>query len=154
MKFDIDINKDYKEIVIVIKAPEMNQEVTDLMMKLKTQKSTTVSGLKDEKIFVLAPENILLLYTESKKVYADTLDSRYEIKKKLYEIETQLEGTSFIRISKSAIINIKKIKNIEVIFNGSLVVKFENGHEEIISRRYVKKVKDFIGLRGKKWKHI
>lgn len=150
MKFDIDINKDYKEIVIVIKTPEMNQEVTDLMMKLKTQKSTTVSGLKDEKIFVLAPENILLLYTESKKVYADTMDGRYEIKKKLYEIETQLEGASFIRISKSAIINIKKIKNIEVIFNGSLVVKFENGHEEIISRRYVKKVKDFIGLRGKK----
>jgi len=150
MKFDIDINNDYKEIVIVIKAPQMNEEVTNLMAKLQTPKTNTISGLKDEKIFVLSKEEILLFYTEDKKVYADTMDSSYEIKQKLYEIEAELEGTSFIRISKAAIVNIKMIKNIEVIFNGSLVVKFANSHEEIISRRFVNKVKEFIGLGGKR----
>lgn len=150
MKFDIDINNDYKEIVIVIKAPEMNQEVTDLITKLQSKKTNTISGIMNEKIFVLQPDEIMLFYTEAKKVYADTINGSYEIKQKLYEIEADLEGTSFIRISKSAIVNIKLIKNIEIVFNGSLVVKFANGHEEIISRRFINKVKEFIGLGGKK----
>jgi len=153
MKFDIDINNDYKEIVIVIKAPEMNQEVTDLITKLQSKKTNTISGIMNEKIFVLQPDEIMLFYTEAKKVYADTINGSYEVKQKLYEIEADLEGTSFIRISKSAIVNIKLIKNIEIVFNGSLVVKFANGHEEIISRRFINKVKEFIGLGGKKWKH-
>jgi len=150
MKFDIDINNDYKEIVIVIKAPEMNQEVTDLITKLQSKKTNTISGIMNEKIFVLQPDEIMLFYTEAKKVYADTINGSYEVKQKLYEIEADLEGTSFIRISKSAIVNIKLIKNIEIVFNGSLVVKFANGHEEIISRRFINKVKEFIGLGGKK----
>lgn len=151
MKFDIDINPSYEDISVVIKSPDMNAEVTGIMTKLQTDtvQQETISGRIDQKIFVLDPKDILLFYSENGKVMADTMEASYEIKQKLYAVEESLKQSTFIRISKSAIVNVKRIKNIEMFFNGSLVVKFHNGHEEIISRRYVAKVKEFIGMGGK-----
>ncbi len=164
MKYEVDINGEYKEVTVLIKAPKMNEEVTGLMARLEDDnresdrhggdeestriKHKSISGRIDQKIYVLNPEDIYLFYTIKGKVYADTKSQTYDIRQKLYEVEDLLTGRSFIRISKSAIVNIHRIKNIEVTFNGSLVVKFSNGHEEIISRRFVSKVKEFIGLGG------
>lgn len=149
MKVEIDINKKYKGTNVVIQSPELNQDVTDIVTKLENRKTATISGNLNEKIYILNPENIYLFYSMRGKVLADTKESSFEIKQKLYEVEENLVGSSFIRISKSAIVNIYKIKNIEISFNGSLVVKFDNGHDEVISRRFVGKVKEFIGLGGK-----
>ncbi len=95
MKFDIDINKKYEEITIVIKSPEMNQEVTEIMTKLQIPKQLTISGKVDQKIFVLDPKEIYLFYGQGGKVLADTKDKSYEIKQKLYEIEEGLIGNYF-----------------------------------------------------------
>ncbi|MDA3844932.1 MAG: hypothetical protein PF505_00110 [Vallitaleaceae bacterium] len=42
MKYDIDINPDYNELTVVIKAPEMTSEVTELMTRLQKGKHTTI----------------------------------------------------------------------------------------------------------------
>jgi DNA-binding LytR/AlgR family response regulator len=149
MKIEMDIDKKYKALNIVIQSPELNQEVTDIITKLETPTSFPISGKCKDKIYVLHPEDIYLFYSLRGKVFADSKSSSYEIKQKLYEVEESLTGKSFIRISKSAIVNIYKIKNIELSFSGSLIVKFDNGHDEIISRRFAGKVKEFIGLGGK-----
>lgn len=150
MKVDIDIKKEYKEISIVIKAPQMNNDVTEIIDKLNQEKKKRlpISGKMDDKIYVLNPNEIVLFYSLQGKVYAQTKDKELEIKQTLYSLEENLKGTSFVRISKSAIVNVNKIKNIEVSFNGSLVVKFTNGHDEIISRRFVAKFKRFINIGG------
>ena len=69
-----------------------------------------------------------------------------QIKSKLYELEEQLEGTNFIRISNSVIANVDKIKHLEMSFNGTLCIRFMNGDVEYSSRRYVKKIKEYLGL--------
>ena len=79
---------------------------------------------------------------------ADTKDGNFEIKFKLYEIEERLSNLHFIRISKFAIVNIEQINNIELSFGGSLIINLVNGRKETISRRYTKKVKDFIKGEG------
>lgn len=149
MKIDIDINKDYEETTIIIRAPEMNGEITELMQKLNSSKSKSIVGKNNQKIYVLNPQDILLFYSEDQKVMADTANGTYEVKEKLYELENELSELNFVRISKFAVVNISKIKNIEMFFNGSLVVNFINGRQEVISRRYVAKVKEYIGIGGK-----
>jgi len=149
MKIAIDINKKYKDLELIVQSPELNEEVTALVSKLEEKNKMTFTGKLKDDIYILDTEEINMFYSQSGKVYADCHDAAYEISQKLYEIESLLAHTSFVRISKSAIVNIYKMKKIEVAFNGSLLVKFENAKEEIISRRYVKKVKEFIGLGGK-----
>ena len=148
MKIDIDINNSYKEIILTIKAPEMTPEVVEIIGKLKTTNKNIV-GRIEQKMHILNPKDILLFYSQGQKIYADTTNDTYEIKQKLYEIEDDLKGEGFVRISKFAIANINKIRDIEMFFNGSLVVNFINGKQEAISRRYVSKVKEYLGIGGK-----
>lgn len=149
MKIDIDINKDYEETTIIIKAPELTSEIMELMQKLKNTKSKSIVGNDNQKMYILNPKDILLFYSEEQRVKADTINGCYEIKQKLYELEEELYEFGFIRISKFAIANVNKIKDIEMFFNGSLVVNFINGRQEVISRRFVSKVKEYIGVGGK-----
>lgn len=149
MKIDIDINENYDEFTLVIKAPEMTEEITELMTKLKNNSNKNIIGRIEQKLHILNYKDILVFYSEGQKIYADTMNGTYEVKQKLYEIEERLVEKSFVRISKFAIANINKIKNIEMFFNGSLVVNFINGKQEMISRRYVSKVKEYLGLGGK-----
>jgi DNA-binding LytR/AlgR family response regulator len=153
MKIDVDIQSKYSDIAIVIQAPKMNDEVSAILKKLEEKQETrvrpTISGKHEDKIYIVDPTEIYLIYSMAGKTYAATKEKKLVLKQPLYSLEELLEANkSFVRISKSAIVNIRAIKNIAVSFNGALVVKFPNGLEEVISRRYVKKFKEFINIGG------
>lgn len=150
MKYELDINPSYIEVKVVIQAPQMNTEVSSLIDKIESVKSVVISGKQDTQIYVLDAKEIDYFYTLGRKVFASTSEQTFEVKQKLYELEEIVPKDRFIRISKSAIINIFKIQAINMSFNGSLVVQFKNNKEEIISRRYVNAVKKFINLGGEK----
>lgn len=146
MKIELDIAPHYNELTIKIGSNEMNDEVMNLMQRLKETKPQSFIGKTEQKWVPLQLTDIILFYTEDQKVWADSLKGTFEMKQKLYELENQLEGTSFVRISKGVIANIHHMRDIEVFFNGSLVVNFKNNRQEIISRRYVNQVKQTIGM--------
>ncbi|MGL4760231.1 MAG: LytTR family DNA-binding domain-containing protein [Sarcina sp.] len=151
MKIDLDINDNYEEVTVVIKARSIDEVVIDIMEKLKSEnkKEKSIVAKKNQKVYILNPKDIIMFYSEEQKVLADTSEGNFEVKMKLYEIEELLAKTSFVRVSKFTIVNVKKIKNIELFFNGSLIINLSNGKKETISRRYVKQVKEFIGMEGK-----
>ncbi|SUY63806.1 response regulator of the LytR/AlgR family [Clostridium sporogenes] len=82
-------------------------------------------------------------------MFAQTHNLIYEIKEKLYKLEENLKGTSFVRISKSAIANVDKIKNLEILFNRNMCINFFDGKQEYISRRYMKKIREYLNIGGK-----
>jgi DNA-binding LytR/AlgR family response regulator len=149
VKIDIDINENYDELTLTIKAPEMTSEISELMCKLQNTNNKSIIGKIGTKMYILSPQDILLFYSQGQKIFADTIDGTYEVKQRLYEIEALLTVTFFVRISKFAIANLNKIKDIEMFFDGSLIVNFINVKQETISRRYVSKVKKYLGLGGK-----
>lgn len=146
MKVEFDINRVYEEIKVVIKAPFMNEEVRDIADRINSSKNEII-GKDGDKIFIVKLSDIVRFYSENQKVKFDTIDKSLDVKMKLYEIEENVINTTFVRVSKFAIVNVKKIKNIEAK-NGGLVINLINEKTEPISRRYVKKVKEFIGMGG------
>lgn len=147
MKVEFDINKIYEEVSVIIKAPLMNDEVKDIAEKVNSSTDEIV-GKDGAKIFIIKLRDIIRFYSENQRVKIDTEEKTLDVKMKLYEIEEECINKSFVRVSKFAIVNVKKIKNIEVR-NGGLIINLINGEIEPISRRYVKKVKNFIGMGGK-----
>ena len=75
----------------------------------------------------------------------DLKKERYVLNKPLYEVQEQL-GKDFVRISKFAIINIKRINHVEASFNGTMEIVMKNGLEEIITRSYRKLFKERLGV--------
>ncbi len=95
---------------------------------------------------VLEPSSILRLYAESGKVYAQTEAGEYTLRLRLYELEDWLDKATFVRISNSEIINIRKVKQFDLSFSGTICVSLSNGAVTYASRRYVGRLKQILGL--------
>ena len=65
---------------------------------------------------------------------------------RLYEIEEKLCSGNFVRISNSEIINLKKVKNFDLSFTGTILVRLSDGSTSYVSRRYVSKIKKILGF--------
>ena len=65
----------------------------------------------------------------------------YETRQKLYELEDALKEKHFLRVSKSALVNLMKIKSIKPSLNGRFTAVLQNGEQIIVSRKYVPELK-------------
>lgn len=74
-------------------------------------------------------------------VFIYTTDNVYETKEALYKLEGQLPKF-IIRCSKSMLVNIEKIVEFHSNLNGNLTARLASNEKIIISRRYVKPLKD------------
>lgn len=149
MKIDLCIDDSLEETVVSIKTPKITDEIAQLIKILEGNKTYKITAYKDSKIFLIDISNIFYFYTEDRKVFLATENDVYTVKSKLYEIEDDLKNTSMIRVSKAVIINMDKVLNFEQSFNGNLNVKFTNGKEEYVSRKYLATIKEYLKLGGK-----
>ena len=146
MKVEVEIDETLEESKIVIFTNKVTNEVQEVINKIKSNENKAYTGTRDQKVYLLNPKDIFYFYAENQKVLVKTEDGILQVKLKLYEIEEQIIGTNFLRISNSVIANIDKIKNFEITLNGTLCIKFTNGDVEYSSRRYVSKIKKYLGL--------
>ena len=61
-------------------------------------------------------ESLFRIYAEEGKVFAKTEYDLYQLRLRLYELEERLDDTLFVRISNSEIVNLKKVKNLDLSF--------------------------------------
>lgn len=88
---------------------------------------------------------IFLIYSENGKIFAKTDDNIYQLKYRLYQLEALLDK-NFIRISNSEIINIQKVKNLDFSMLGTIRINFINGTYTFASRRFIKKIKEYLKI--------
>ena len=67
------------------------------------------------------------------------------LRQTLDSIEERLPQEKFVRISRSAIVNIERIKELQPLFHGEYSVTLLNGKALTLSRRYRDKLK-LLGL--------
>ena len=92
------------------------------------------------------PDAIVKIYAEDSKVFAQTDKWMYQIRLRLYEAEERLDSSKFVRISNSEIVNLKKVKSLDLSFVGTICMELSNGTVSYVSRRYVSKIKKVLGL--------
>ena len=92
-------------------------------------------------------ETAALYYIESvdKRTFVYSKDDCFETKLRLYELEETL-GAYFLRVSKSMIVNLKKIKGVKSDLSGRMEATMLNGEKIVISRSYVKEIKRRLDL--------
>jgi len=96
---------------------------------------------------ILQPSQVYYFFSEGNYIYCITKNAKFEVKKKLYELEIDLGQQGFIRINKSTIVNILKVSEISPWFGGRLVLKLNELNDKIfVSRSYVSGFKEFLGL--------
>lgn len=114
----------------------------------KRKKETeVVTGKREDTFKVLQPDVIYYFFSDGNYVYCQTKDNKFEVKKKLYELGDEFSHKGFVRVSKSHVINILRVKEIIPWFGGRLLLTFKGIKDEIVvSRRYMGAFKKFLGL--------
>lgn len=148
MKLNVEIDTNIEEPAALITTPRMTEEVTrvvDFISKLDDI-TTVISGIRDDKVELLEQESIFRIYAEEGKVFARTESGLYQVRLRLYELEERLDDSKFVRISNSEIVNLKKVKSLDLSFVGTICMELSNKEVSYVSRRYVSKIKKKLGL--------
>ena len=134
-----------EEDEIIIKCRNITEDIQNLLQKLK-QGNTKIAGYDESGIHLLEAEEIYYFETVDNKVFACYEKEVYEVREKLYVLEKELPAASFMRASKSVILNLTKIKSLSPAFGGRFEAVLDNGEKTIISRQYVPVLKERLGL--------
>lgn len=146
MQIEIKIDSSCTEPKIIVMAASMTEEVQDVIKKLSESDMRIISGSKDDKIEVLEQEDLIRIYAASGKVFAVTDKGEYVVRLRLYEVEERLDKRRFVRISNSEIIHLKKAESFDLSITGTICVKLSNGTVTYVSRRFVSKIKQILGI--------
>lgn len=146
MKIKLIIDKSIGKNEITLTCYEVDKTIERITRYIEEIDISFIGYTNNSDVIVESSE---ILYFESvdKKTFFYTKSSVLFSKSKLYEIEEKLNGISFVRISKSLIINLNKVKSINPLINRNLSIEMKNGEFLICSRRYVKNLKQSLGMR-------
>lgn len=91
-------------------------------------------------------ENILMFESEGRKTMAVLKSGRYEIKKTLSELEEQLITKDFMRVSKSALVNLNKINSITPAADRTILITLSGKINTRVSRKHAADFKKRLEL--------
>ena len=74
----------------------------------------------------------------------DTDGNEYQLRSRIYELQNTLPNNSFLRISNSEIVNFDNVERINLKISGTVLLVFKSGRSAYSSRRYIKKIKEFL----------
>lgn len=144
MKLEVKINPDLEEPIIEIHTNEVTEEIERILKFLKV---TSIQCFNEDKVFFVESHKVSGFTTQNTKVYAIVNQNLYLVKQRLFELETLLCNESFIRISNSEIVNVKKIEFIDLTTRGTIKIKLKDGYQMFASRRYVSKIKKQLNVK-------
>ena len=146
MKVNLFVSKDVEEPYAEIHTSELNENITKAMSILENDESNELLAVKkDSDIALLEYDDIFMFRVENKQVNVFTKDYDYIIKKPLYQIEENL-NSDFVRISKTTIVNLKKIKRVAPSLRVMMFIELKNGLKDNISRKYLPNFKQVLDL--------
>lgn len=151
MTVNIIEKPDIKETKITIECHKADDEILQLLNLIKKyeDRDKKLIGISNGETYCIDKKNVLYFESVDRKTFCYTADGIYETAMKLYEIEEQFAGDDYMRISKSAIVNLNNIKSIRPDFGGRILATMENGEKIYISRQYVPVFKKKLGIGDK-----
>lgn len=153
MKVDLFISRDIEEPYAEIHSDSLTDNIQKAMDLLENDNveeeydgnSSILAVKKGQDIVLLDFKDIYMIRVEDKQTKVYTENRNYLVKKPLYQIEENLDS-DFVRISKSVIVNLRKIERVAPSLRGMMFIELKNGLKDNISRKYLSDFKKALDL--------
>ena len=142
---NIQIVEKEKDLQIIIKCQQINEQITSLKSHIELF-DNRIQAKKENEVHFINAFDVLYFESVDNRIFLYTEDSVMEIKHRLYELEMILSKKDFIRISKSQIVNINKIRTLKPEINRTILATMCNGEKLSVSRKYVKAFKNMLSI--------
>ena len=135
------------------RANKITNNLLNSFMKYHLGSLRYIEGTCDERKVTIAITDIFYIDTVDRKTFAYTKDMCVEIKEALKDILEEYSKIGFVRISKSVIVNIYKIKKLQGDINMRVIIFLKNDEKLIMNRSYkndfYKRLNDLKGRSAK-----
>ena len=123
-----------------IRCHEITEQVREIVTFVKSRQGQ-LNGVIEGKQYEIPIMVIYYIEAVDSKVFLYSSKKVYETKQKIYELENALKEKYFLRVSKSLLLNLMKVKSIKPAVNGRFMAILQSGEEIMISRKYVPELK-------------
>ena len=123
-----------------IRCHEVTEQVKEIVTFVKSRQGK-LTGVIEGKQYEILVTDVYYVEAVDNTVFIYGQKKVYEARQKLYELEGILREKYFLRVSKSLILNLMKVKAIKPALNGRYFAILQSGEEVIISRKYVPDLK-------------
>lgn len=144
MNAQIKIISGLEEPYVEIYTSDITDDIQNLLSLIKAS-SNIVTAQQDERTIVLKERDIYMIRVENEKTIIYCKEKKYYSKKRLYELENILKH-SFMKISKTTLVNLQYIDGVEASFGGTMLLILKNGCKDYVSRKYLPSFKEYLGL--------
>ncbi len=128
---------------VLIYCHAVSEEVREIASFVRSRQGS-LSGIQDDKQYEIPISELYYIESVDGKTFLYTKAQVYETPYRIYELENLLRSKRFLRVSKSMLVNLMKIRSIQPALNGRLNAVLQSGEEVIISRNYVKDLKSAL----------
>jgi DNA-binding LytR/AlgR family response regulator len=133
------------KVNLVFPASQIHQ-VETLLPWLYHKQPVYLSGSNERGMTRVESQDIYMIESFGDEVYVLTKDTKLRTSERLYQIEEQLATKDFVRISKSVIVNLAKVRYIQPSINAKLKLELLNGQTIEVNRSYTKTFKQSMQL--------
>jgi two-component system, LytTR family, response regulator len=124
----------------------------DLLLKTIERKEaesflTHIPAKIGERILIFGAAEIAYFYASDKYTFLVTGEKEYIIDRTLAELQEKLDPARFVRIHRSAIVNVDKVKEIASLIGGRYLCRLKNPPKDLpVSRSMVKSLRQVLGF--------
>lgn len=146
MKITINLKPELEDTEISVSCPKLTPETEKIIAALRLIDSQ-LSVRDADTYHLLDPFDVIYVEAVDRKTFVYTSDKMYESDLRLYELESRLTDLGFCKISKSCIVNIRRIKSLRADVEHRIRIFLDNGEQIIASRMYSDELREKIGVK-------
>ena len=122
----------------------LSSRLETLLERLTRDRSADRIAFKvDDRHLLIDAATIDCIEVTDKVVIVQTVEQNYRVRETLNSIERRLPPEQFVRVHRSVIVNIKRVKEIQAWFQGDYVLILKNGKRVMSGRAYRDVVRRF-----------
>lgn len=141
MKLSIHQDERIQETEIIINCAYMDERLQKLTDYIR-QYSFSLECEAEGKQYQLPIEEIYYIESVDSKTFLYDHERTYSSRQTLTVLEEKLKNMTFVRISKSCLLNVSYLKCVTPYANHRLKAELRSGEQLIISRNYVEALKN------------
>jgi len=137
-----------KQQLKVFQPAHRQTSIDKLMGDFRAHNQSSIRGpvvVKSEgKMLFFETSDIQWIESDDNYVKLHTLSGDHLVRETMQSMEARLNADSFVRISRSCMVNISRIKEIQPLFHGDSMIILKDGNRLNASRRYREKFKSVL----------
>ena len=123
-------------LTVIIEYPEWSESVDDLVRKIGRM-DLSFTGKSEDKSVSVSASDIYYIENVERKLFLYTKDEVYRFEGTMSDIESRIDDTGLVRISRTCIMNTAYLREIRQIRNSHLEAVMDNDEKLIVSRKYL-----------------